>query len=228
MQTDRSLSCRFVTRWTRHQTLMLSSLPHSDFSYAAPMFGVVANVWCCCKCLVLLQMFGVVAGVPEFVSITCLKFNGDFKPTKGLWLYNTGVKLDPNGMVSECAFFDSSIKSKLELPYFSNALDKFSQFALSLWFKRSPGSAGTRSLVDNSDCVNKASILLTSDAGSMRGMLRTDGDNYTELFDPLIANDLSGSATFAVMIILIVVISLIKNNNCTTATAATFVSACTC
>ena len=162
----------------------------------------------------LLQLFGVVAGVPEFVSITCLKFNGDFQPTKGLWLYNTEVTIDPNGMMSECAFFDSSKKSKLELPYFSNALDKFSQFALSVWFKRSSGTSGTRSLVDNSDCDNTASIGLMSNPGSVTGSIRTDGDNYTELFDPYVANDLNAAASHAVMIILIVVVRLITNNNC--------------
>lgn len=137
------------------------------------------------------------AGVPEFESITCLTFEEGFVASKGLWLYNRGVELNSGGISGNCAFFDSTNNSKLELPYFSNALDKFSQFSMSLWFKRSP-SAGTRSLADNSDCDNAASISALSLAGSMSGSLRTDGDIYSELFDNQIANDMTASASGSV------------------------------
>ena len=90
--------------------------------------------------------------------------------SKGLWLYNRNVELSTDGCKSgKCGFFNSTAESKLELAYFSNALDRFEQFSVRLFFKRSVGVSGERSLVDNSECSLDGSVVAQSEQSVAMG-----------------------------------------------------------
>jgi len=80
--------------------------------------------------------------------------------SKGLWLFNQNVELTSDGCLTDkCGFFNSTAESKLELAYFSNAMDRFEQFSVRLFFKRSAGVSGELSLVDNSECTIDRSVV---------------------------------------------------------------------
>ena len=73
--------------------------------------------------------------------------------SKGLWLFNQNVELTSDGCKSgKCGFFNSSVKAKLELAYFSNAFDNFDSFSVRLFFKKTQGAGLIYSLVDNAWC----------------------------------------------------------------------------
>ncbi len=109
--------------------------------------------------------------VSRLKGITCITFDDDsIKASKGLWLYNNNVVISNDGCKSgSCAFFNSTVNSKLELAYFSNALDRFETFSVSFFFKRSPGVSGEQCLIDNSQCVDDGSLFARSVAGGVVG-----------------------------------------------------------
>ena len=103
-------------------------------------------------------------------GITCVTFDEGIKASQGLWLYNANVEeADVDCKSGKCGFFNSTLQSKLELAYFSNAFDRFESFSLSFFFKRSAGEAGSRSLVDNAECDNEGSVFARSVAGGVQG-----------------------------------------------------------
>ena len=90
--------------------------------------------------------------------------------SQGLWLFSQNVELTSDGCMSgQCGFFNSTAESKLELAYFSNAMDRFEQFSVRLFFKRSAGFSGERSLVNNSECTIDGSVVARSVANSASG-----------------------------------------------------------
>ena len=106
----------------------------------------------------------------EMEEITSVMFNGAVSASKGLWLFNQNVQLSSDDcMDGECGFFNSSAQSKLELAYFSNAFDRFESFSVRLFFKRSAGVSGVRSLLDNSECSIDGSVVAQSDASAAVG-----------------------------------------------------------
>ena len=106
----------------------------------------------------------------EMEEITSVMFNGAISASKGLWLFNQNVQLSSDDcMDGECGFFNSSAQSKLELAYFSNAFDRFESFSVRLFFKRSAGVSGVRSLLDNSECSIDGSVVAQSDASAAVG-----------------------------------------------------------
>ena len=109
--------------------------------------------------------------VSPLKGITCLTFDDDvIGASHGLWLYNKNVVISNDGCKSgSCAFFNSTAQSKLELAYFSNAFDRFETFSVSFFFKRSPGMAGERCLLDNSQCSDDGSLFARSVAGGVVG-----------------------------------------------------------
>ena len=105
-------------------------------------------------------------------EITSVMFDeqSSITASKGLWLFNQNVELTSDGCMSgKCGFFNSTAESKLELAYFSNALDRFEKFSVRLFFKRSAGVSGVRSLVDNSECNRDGSVVARSDANGVGG-----------------------------------------------------------
>ena len=101
--------------------------------------------------------------------------------SKGLWLFNQNVELTSDGCMSgKCGFFNSTAKSKLELAYFSNALDRFEQFSVRLFFKRSAGVSGERSLVDNSECSLDGSVVAESDESVTMGYFENENGTKGE------------------------------------------------
>ena len=109
---------------------------------------------------------------PEMVEITSVMFEDEetITASKGLWLFNQNVELTTDGcLTTKCGFFNSTAESKLELAYFSNAMDQFEQFSVRLFFKRSAGVSGERSLVDNSECTIDGSVVARSDNSGALG-----------------------------------------------------------
>ena len=110
--------------------------------------------------------------VNELEGITCLSFDTSVNSaSQGLYVYNENVVQSTVDCKSgNCAFFNSTAMSKLEIAYFSNAFDQFTTFSVSFFYKRLT-SSGSRSLLDNSECSVAASLAVTSDAGSVSSLL---------------------------------------------------------
>ena len=106
-------------------------------------------------------------------EITSVMFDEESSITasKGLWLFNQNIELTSDGCMSgKCGFFNSTAESKLELAYFSNAMDRFEKFSVRLFFKRSAGVSGVRSLVDNSECNRRdGSVVARSGVNGVGG-----------------------------------------------------------
>ena len=114
----------------------------------------------------------VATDFPMLQGISCVTFDEDegIKASQGLWLYNQNVaQSDDDCKSGKCGFFNSTLQSKLELAYFSNAFDRFESFSVSFFFKRSAGVAGSRSLLDNSECGDEGSLRARSVAGAVSG-----------------------------------------------------------
>ena len=121
--------------------------------------------------------------VPEMVEITSVMFEDEetLTASKGLWLFSQNVELTSDGcMDRKCGFFNSTAESKLELAYFSNAMDRFEQFSVRLFFKRSAGVSGEMSLVDNSECSLDGSVVGTSAAGEASGYFANENGTKAE------------------------------------------------
>ena len=121
--------------------------------------------------------------VTEMVEIASVMFEDEktITASKGLWLFNQNVELTSDGCKSgKCGFFNSTAKSKLELAYFSNALDRFEQFSVRLFFKRSAGVSGERSLVDNSECSLDGSVVAESDESVTMGYFENENGTKGE------------------------------------------------
>ena len=112
------------------------------------------------------------ADVNELEGITCLSFDSSVaSASQGLYVYNQNVQQATTDCKSgNCAFFNSTALSKLELAYFSNAFDQFTGFSVSFFYKRLT-SSGSRSLLDNSECSLAASLSVTSNAGSVSSLI---------------------------------------------------------
>ena len=99
--------------------------------------------------------------------------------SQGLWLFNQNVELTTDGCMSgQCGFFNSTAESKLELAYFSNAMDRFEQFSVRLFFKRSVGVSGERSLIDNSECSLDGSVV--AESGESVAVVYFENENGTK------------------------------------------------
>ena len=108
----------------------------------------------------------------EMEVITSVSFDdvSAITAAKGLWLFNRNVVLsDVDCKSGRCGFFNSTAESKLELAYFSNAFDRFESFTARLFFKRSVGASGLKSLLDNSACDVPYSVLAESAPGNLNG-----------------------------------------------------------
>ena len=99
-------------------------------------------------------------------GLTCVTFDlgwDFFEASHGVWLSHENVTIVPNcGISGNCGRFDSSDGSNLQLPYFSNAFDQFSEFSMSFWFKRNAGGAGLQSLINNYACDVASSVDVSS------------------------------------------------------------------
>ena len=101
--------------------------------------------------------------------------------SKGLWLFSQNVELTSDGCMSgQCGFFNSTAESKLELAYFSNAMDRFEKFSVRLFFKRSAGVSDEMSLVDNSECTIDGSVVGRSGANFALGYFANSTGNKAE------------------------------------------------
>ena len=97
-------------------------------------------------------------------------FDDDISASKDIWLFNQNVQLSSDDcMDGKGGFFNSSAQSKLELAYFSNAFERFESFSVRLFFKRSAGVSGVRSVLDNSECSIDGSVVAQSDASAAVG-----------------------------------------------------------
>ena len=108
----------------------------------------------------------------EMEEITSISFDDESAITasKGLWLFNRNVVQSDEGCMSgRCGFFNSTAESKLELPYFSNAFDRFETFTARLFYKRSPAASGYGNVMSN-NCVGGSSR-----AGSAGAFIAEDG-----------------------------------------------------
>ena len=91
-------------------------------------------------------------------SITCVTFDaplfnwfGDPIGSNGVYLNNYGVEVVPDGVIGDCGEF--KLPSKLEIPFLRG--NDFSEFAVSIWFKRSGEGVDPMPVVaSNGDCVN--------------------------------------------------------------------------
>ena len=99
-------------------------------------------------------------------GLTCVTFDlgwDFFQATHGVWLSHENVVIEPDcGVSGNCGRFNSSAGSMLQLPYFSNAFDQFTEFSASFWFKRNAGSAGPQALINNYECSSPSSVDLSS------------------------------------------------------------------
>ena len=130
----------------------------------------------------------VLVDVTEMVEIASVMFEDEntITASKGLWLFNQNVELTSDGCMSgKCGFFNSTAESKLELAYFSNALDRFEQFSVRLFFKRSAGVSGERSLVDNSECTIDGSVVGKSSASDALGYFANENGTKVDFTAPV-------------------------------------------
>ncbi|KAK2174209.1 hypothetical protein NP493_818g02007 [Ridgeia piscesae] len=137
--------------------------------------------------LTLCTCIRIVPYVTEMVEIASVMFEDEktITASKGLWLFNQNVELTSDGCMSgKCGFFNSTAESKLELAYFSNALDRFEQFSVRLFFKRSAGVSGERSLVDNSDCTIDGSVVGKSSASDALGYFANENGTKVDFSVP--------------------------------------------
>ena len=110
----------------------------------------------------------------EMEEITSVSFDdvSAITAAKGLWLFNQNVVLsDVDCKSGRCGFFNSTAESKLELAYFSNALDRFETFTARLFFKRSIGVSGLKALITNADCDDAGSVVASSGSNTLNGHL---------------------------------------------------------
>ena len=115
----------------------------------------------------------------EMEEITSVSFDdvSAITAAKGLWLFNQNVVLsDVDCMFGRCGFFNSTAESKLELAYFSNALDRFETFTARLFYKRSTGVSGLKSLISNADCDDEGSVIASSGPDALNGHLTNTTD----------------------------------------------------
>ena len=121
---------------------------------------------------------------PEMEVITSVMFEDEetITASKGLWLFSQNVELTSDDcMFGKCGFFNSTAESKLELAYFSNAMDRFEQFSVRLFFKRSAGVSGEMSLVDNSECSLDGSVVGQSGATDVSGYFANENGTKAEI-----------------------------------------------
>ena len=122
---------------------------------------------------------------PEMEEITSVMFEDEetITASKGLWLFSQNVELTSDGcMDRKCGFFNSTAESKLELAYFSNAMDRFEQFSVRLFFKRSAGVSGEMSLVDNSECSLDGSVVGKSTASNALGYFANENGTNADFY----------------------------------------------
>ncbi|KAK2180676.1 hypothetical protein NP493_432g02019 [Ridgeia piscesae] len=105
---------------------------------------------------------------PMKAAITCITFSqgwNGLSASKGVYAAasNVAVVADCTPAGGNCGYFSAALGSSMNIPLFSNSYDAFSEFSVSLWFKRTPGKPGRQGLVGNGDCGASSSIGLMSE-----------------------------------------------------------------
>ncbi|KAI0233461.1 hypothetical protein LSAT2_016297 [Lamellibrachia satsuma] len=127
-------------------------------------------------------------------EITCITFSEGWNSlggTRGVYVASSNVQVVPNCTPAggNCGYFDSTVGSSMSIPYFSNAYDSFSEFSISLWFKRTAGMPGKMGLVGNGDCGASSSIGLMSEDENLVSVLLQNATDSDFSASGLNAND---------------------------------------
>ncbi|KAI0207224.1 hypothetical protein LSAT2_008112 [Lamellibrachia satsuma] len=86
--------------------------------------------------LALAVMTGYVPHATAHKEITCLTFDKDFSGQYGVWTEVIGQVIhDGIGASGRCAYFTGG-DGYINIPRFKSAYDAWSQFSMSLWYKR--------------------------------------------------------------------------------------------
>ena len=112
-------------------------------------------------------------------ELTCITFSNGWRNlsgTHGIWVQSNNVVVDydctPQG--GNCGHFDSNLGSQMRIPYFANAMNAFTEFSLSLWFKRSTSMPGNMGLVGNGGCGSDSSLFAVSDEENVVSAMLTN------------------------------------------------------
>ena len=104
-------------------------------------------------------------GTPS--EVMCINFekgwNG-FRATKGVYVDPRGMKRR-NTKFGKSAVFNGH--GKLEMPAFTNSYNRYKQFGVSFWFKRTGKSDVKQGLLDNGNCEFDPSIMISSKPDSV-------------------------------------------------------------
>ena len=119
---------------------------------------------------------------PIVQEITCITFSEGWNSlggTRGVYVASSNVQVVPNCTPAggNCGYFDSTVGSVMTIPYFASAYDSFSEFSISLWFKRTAGMPGKMGLVGNGDCGASSSIGLMSEDENIVSVLLQSATN---------------------------------------------------
>ena len=111
--------------------------------------------------------------------MTCVTFDeGDdgVQGLLGMWVRNSGVRVVNDSLLCKyknCGFFSGS--ARLEIPHFSNNMQWYRSFAISMFFLRNAG-ADDQGLISN-DCFNNMeyaagnSLYVSSQSGAVSSAL---------------------------------------------------------
>jgi len=112
------------------------------------------------------------AGIPS--EVMCINFekgwNG-FQATKGVYVQSIGVKRRKTKFGKSAVF---NGHAKLEMPAFTNSYNRYKQFGVSFWFKRTGSSDVKQGLFDNGNCEFDPSIMISSKKDSVGVRFVTD------------------------------------------------------
>ena len=107
--------------------------------------------------------------------IACVSFDRGicgFQSSTWVYIESLDVAIVPKQKVGRGSYFDG--KAHLTIPRFTNSYSRFSEFAISFWYKRVAGRRGQQGLVTNDISGELASISVVSTENSLAVRLLTD------------------------------------------------------
>ena len=120
--------------------------------------------------------------------LTCVTFDKGWNGVQGLnwlWVYTSGVKAKNSATnclpgAKNCGYFDGT--TNLEIPFFAMNYDRYEEFAVSLFYKRTSDGQGYQGIISN-DCFEtspreEANSLYVSSAapGLVSAGMRSDAE----------------------------------------------------
>ena len=107
--------------------------------------------------------------------IACVSFDRGicgFQSSTWVYIESLDVAIVPKQKVGRGSYFDG--KAHLAIPRFTNSYSRFSEFAISFWYKRVGRRRGEQGLVTNSNSGQPASISIVSTENALSVRLLTD------------------------------------------------------